>query len=164
MRYTRDNENNNPLHTLIYDIVDEAGMINQQMHRLSEHIDIYGNLPNSLQSMLGKIYRYEGKTQAEIASIYHIDIKNTIRYVNELYKRGYVKKVEVDGKRKEIYLTEEGYKVNQHFMVERGHILDKIMDEIPKETLRQTGQVLSEIRKLIRDYNKIIKDEEGLLN
>ncbi len=46
-------------------------------------------------------------------------------------------------------------------MVERGHILDKIMDEIPKETLRQTGQVLSEIRKLIRDYNKIIKDEEG---
>lgn len=140
-------------HTLVYDIVDEAGMINQQMHRLANKIDIYGNIPNSLQSMLGKVYRYQGKTQAEIASIYHLDIKNTIKYVNELYKRGYVKKVEVDGKRKEIYLTEEGYKVNEHFMVERGHMLDEILDTIPHDKLRETAEVLRKVREMILEYN-----------
>ncbi|QUI22840.1 hypothetical protein HZI73_11305 [Vallitalea pronyensis] len=160
MGYKREHDHNNPLHTLLYDIIDEAGMINQQMYHLAEHIDRFGNLPNSLQSMLGKIYRYEGKTQAEIAAIYHLDMKNTIRYVNELYKRGFVKKVDVDHKRKEIYLTEEGYQVNQHFMVERGRMLDKIMEEIPQETLRQTGKVLCKIRRLMRDYNDKMKDKE----
>lgn len=152
MSEAKDHENN-PLHILFYDILDEAGMINKEMHRLAERIDIYGNIPNSLQSMLGKVYRYEGKTQAEIATIYHLDIKNTIRYVNELYKRGYVKKVEVDNKRKAIYLTEEGYKVNQHFMIERGKMLDRILDEIPHNALKETGQIMRKIREIVRDYN-----------
>ena len=151
MTEIRDNRNN-PLHTLFYNILDEALMIDKDMHRLAERIDIYGNIPNSLQSMLGKIYRYEGKTQAEIAAIYHIDIKNTIRYVNELYKRGYVKKVDMDNKRKAIYLTEEGYRVNQHFMIERGKMLDKVLEDIPNEVLQEAGETLKKIRGIVKDY------------
>lgn len=150
-------DKDNELHTLIYDIIDNATYINQEMYRLADHIDVFGVIPNSLQGMLGKIYRYEGRTQAEIAQIYDIDIKNTIKYVNELYKRGYVRKEQVDNKRKVIYLTKEGHRVNQHFMKERAILLNKVIDEIALRELDETRNVLVRMSKIIKTHNERMK-------
>lgn len=142
------------LHTLVYDIIDEAALISQEMYRLADHLDIFGEVPNSLQGMLGKIYRYEGKTQAEISQIYNIDMKNTIKYVSELYRRGYVKKVEDNKKRKEIYLTEAGKQVNDHFMRERAILLNQVLAKIPAGSLLGASQVLNQLSALLKEYNE----------
>lgn len=144
-------------HTVVYDIIDEATLINQEMYRLADHIDVLGEVPNSLQGMLGKICRYEGKTQAEISQIYNIDMKNTIKYVSELYKRGYVEKIEKKN-RKEIYLTAEGKRVNDHFMHERAILLNQVLKRIPEASLLGARQVLSQLSELLKEYNESFRE------
>ena len=85
-------------HKKVYDITDNAALILSEFSKIPKLIDPEFNIPNSLQAILGKIYRYEGKTQSEIAKIYKSDYQNTVRYISELEHRGLVYKVDIDNK------------------------------------------------------------------
>lgn len=120
-------------HKKFYDITDRAGRILSKFNQFSHHIDPDHNMPNSLQSTLGKIYRYEGSTQREIASIYQKDYQNTIRYITDLEKRGLVMKKSIDARRKGIWLTEKGAEINNRLMEARGKVVEAAMAEISDE-------------------------------
>ncbi|WP_157950090.1 MarR family winged helix-turn-helix transcriptional regulator [Vallitalea okinawensis] len=139
-------------HKLIYDITDKAGLILSEMAKLSRLIDENSDIPNSLQSTLGKIYRYEGKTQSEISKIYNMDKQNTIKYVSELEKRGYIYKVDLDSKRKGIYLTDKGKKINEHFMKTRGAFLDLALAQISPDHLLLTRQTMEQLCDILITY------------
>ncbi len=48
-------------HVVVYDIFDRmGGNIIQDLNNISNYVKDGWQLPNSLQSVLGKIYRYEG--------------------------------------------------------------------------------------------------------
>jgi DNA-binding MarR family transcriptional regulator len=139
-------------HKKIYDITDRAALILSEFSKLSKLIDPEFNIPNSLQATIGKIYRYEGKTQSEIAKIYKADKQNTIRYISELEHRGLIYKVELDNKRKGIYLTEKGKKTNEHFMEARGKFLERALFSIPEENLQITKETLQQLITIIVEY------------
>jgi len=120
--------------------------------KLSKVIDERNNIPNSLQGMLGMIYRYEGATQSELAEIYKRDSKNIIKYVTDLEKRGYIEKRK-DGNKKRIYLTAQGREINEHFMISRGRLIEHLMSEIPEEDLEITRKILFKIADLMNVYN-----------
>lgn len=140
-------------HKLIYDITDKAALILSEMSKLSRYIDPENTIPNSLQATLGKVYRYEGSTQSELAKIYKANKQNTIRYISELEKRGLVYKVVLDSKRKGVYLTEEGRRINDHFMKTRGEFLDEALGCIPEEQLDMTRQTLKKISEILVNHN-----------
>lgn len=140
-------------HKLIYDITDNAALILSEMSRLSRTIDPENTIPNSLQATLGKVYRYEGKTQSEIAKIYKANKQNTVRYITELEKRGLIFKVTLDNKRKGIYLTDEGRRINEHFMITRGEFLDEALSSIPQKELEITRQTMQKISSILIHHN-----------
>lgn len=138
-------------HKQVYDIVDQAVQINNEMKRLSKIIDEYNNIPNSLQAMLGMIYRYEGTTQSQLAEIYEVDPKNTIKYVSQLVKRGYIEK-KLDGNKKRLYLTTEGQAVNGYFMKTRGQLIDHLLNNVDPTALAITRNTLFHMSGLMKNY------------
>ncbi len=74
-------------HVVVYDIFDRMASVIQDMNNISYYVKDGWKLPNSMQSVLGKIYRYEGHTVSDISRIYDIDLKNTTKYVRELEKK-----------------------------------------------------------------------------
>lgn len=143
-------------HKKVYDITDNAALILSEFNKISKLIDPDYNIPNSLQAVLGKVYRYEGKTQREIAKIYKSDYQNTIRYISELESRGLIKKENIDHKRKVIYLTSLGKDVNNHFMEARGEFIEQILSQVDEDDLKTTKETLRTIA------NIIIKHSESL--
>lgn len=148
-------------HKKIYDITDNAALILSEFNKLSKLIDPEYNIPNSLQDMLGKIYRYEGKTQSEIASIYKIDKQNTVRYISQLKQRGLIYKVDLDNKRKGIYLTEKGKKTNELFMEARGRFLERALSAIPQENLQITKSTLQQLIKIMVEYIRELEEKNS---
>lgn len=140
-------------HKRVYDIIDRAHFLRTLMTNYSKVLDEDYRLPNSLQALLGMIYRYEGKTQSELAVIYKRDEKNIIHYVSDLTKRGLVKKV-VDGQRKRLYLTDEGLAVNDKLMKKRGVLIEKIMSLTTDEAFENTKDTLDLIIDVLTDEMK----------
>lgn len=135
-------------HKKVYNIMDRSHFLRSAMAQFSKVIDDTNSLPNSLQAMLGMIYRYEGKTQSELAEIYQRDEKNLIHYVTDLVKRGYVYKVQ-EGQKKKLFLTESGQTINDILMQRRGALIEKILAQIPEENLRITEETLDVILNVI---------------
>jgi len=104
--------------------------------------------------MLGKIYRYEGKTQSELSKIYNIDYQNTVRSIRELEKRDLIHKIPMDKRRKGIYLSEKGSVINDHFMHERGEFLNVLLREVDDEKLRITKETLEKILNVMIVYEQ----------
>ncbi len=140
---------------MVYDISDRAARLLGEFNKLSKVIDPNSNLPNSLQAILGKVYRYEGKTQRDIASIYQMDYQNTVKYISELQQRRLIHKIDIDSKRKGIYLTKEGHRINDHLMSQRGRIIAEVLEVIPKHKLLDTKETLDDIIKI---FEKILKN------
>lgn len=138
-------------HKLIYDIIDRAVFVRNQTIRLSKVIDDDNNIPNSLQGVLGMVYRYEGKTQSELSDMYKRDQKNLIKYVSDLEKRGLIVKKENDNK-KEIYLTEKGRELNDKFMKGRGLMIEHLLESIDNDKLETTRETLLKLSKVMEDY------------
>lgn len=145
-------------HKKIYDIIDQTFQLQKEMKRLSILIDENQTLPNSLQAILGMIYRYEGTTQTHLADLYEMDRKNTIKYVTQLEKRGYIKKVE-QGNKKLLYLTDQGRMVNDHFMRARGALIDYLLDAVPESDREITRNTLVKISHLIKKYNQQLDEQ-----
>jgi len=143
-------------HKKIYDIIDRAYFLRTMMSNFSKVIDESYQLPNSLQALLGMIYRYEGSTQSELAVIYKRDEKNIIHYVSDLVKRNLVYKVK-EGQKKRLYLTEEGKTVNNHLMIKRGELIDIILDGVDDSDLEITKNTLDQIIATINA--KIVSSE-----
>jgi len=135
-------------HKKVYDIIDRAYFLRTMMSNYSKVIDESYQLPNSLQALLGMIYRYEGSTQSELAVIYKRDEKNIIHYVSDLVKRKLVYKVK-DGQKKKLYLTEEGQIINNRLMIKRGELIDDILDVVDNEHLTITRNTLDQIINLL---------------
>jgi len=135
-------------HKKVYDIIDRAYFLRTMMSNYSKVIDESYQLPNSLQALLGMIYRYEGSTQSELAVIYKRDEKNIIHYVSDLVKRNLVYKVK-EGQKKKLYLTEEGQIINNHLMIKRGELIDDILDIVDNEHLAITRDTLDQIINLL---------------
>ncbi len=75
-------------HVVVYDIFDRMASVIQDMNNISYYVKEWvENFPTQMQSVLGKIYRYEGHTVSDISRIYDIDLKNTTKYVRELEKK-----------------------------------------------------------------------------
>jgi len=145
-------------HIKIYDAIDRMATIIQELNNISQYVDDGWRLPNSLQSMLGKIYRYEGKSVSEISKIYDIDLKNTTKYVGELEKRGFLYKEKL-GKRKILYLTDEGRTLHDTLSRGIGVLLDRIVDCVSEEELDTTLEVLGEMMKQSQKYHLELKDD-----
>jgi len=145
-------------HIKIYDAIDRMATIIQELNNISQYVDDGWRLPNSLQSMLGKIYRYEGKSVSEISKIYDIDLKNTTKYVGELEKRGFLYKEKL-GKRKILYLTDEGRTLHDTLSRGKGVLLDRIVDCVSEEELDTTLEVLGEMMKQSQKYHLELKDD-----
>jgi len=135
-------------HKKVYDIIDRAYFLRTMMSNYSKVIDESYQLPNSLQALLGMIYRYEGSTQSELAVIYKRDEKNIIHYVSDLVKRNLVYKVK-EGQKKKLYLTEEGQIINNHLMIKRGELIDDILDIVDDDHLAITRDTLDQIINLL---------------
>ena len=135
-------------HKKVYDIIDRAYFLRTMMSNYSKVIDESYQLPNSLQALLGMIYRYEGSTQSELAVIYKRDEKNIIHYVSDLVKRKLVYKVK-DGQKKKLYLTEEGQIINNRLMIKRGELIDDILDIVDDDHLAITRDTLDQIINLL---------------
>jgi DNA-binding MarR family transcriptional regulator len=141
-------------HKKVYDITDNAALVLSEFNKISKLIDPDYNIPNSLQAILGKVYRYEGKTQSEIAKIYKSDYQNTIRYISELETRGFIRKEAIDNKRKVIYLTALGQEVNNHFMEERGEFIEQVLSQVDEVDLRTTKETLNRIANIMSNYSE----------
>ena len=146
-------------HVVVYDIFDRMGSIIQDLNNISNYVKDGWKLPNSLQSVLGKIYRYEGNTVSEIARIYDIDLKNTTKYVNELEKRGLIYK-EKQGKQKILKLTEEGRNLHKVLSEEKGELLDRLLEVIGSESIETTAQALKLMAEQTHKFYEDVKDKE----
>lgn len=138
-------------HKLIYDIIDEAVRIRFETIRLSEKIDETYTLTNAQQGLLGMIYRYEGATQSELAAIYQRDLKNIIKGVRTLEKRGLVTKGRT-GMAKPVFLTDEGRSMNDRLMAHRGQMIDQLLATLPNEALEQARGTLKQLSAAMADY------------
>lgn len=138
-------------HKLIYDIIDRAVFVRNQTIRLSKVIDDDYNIPNSLQGVLGMVYRYEGKTQSELSDMYKRDQKNLIKYVSDLEKRGLIVKKDNDNK-KEIYLTDKGRELNDKFMKGRGLMIEHLLESIDNDKLETTRETLLKLSRVMEEY------------
>lgn len=138
-------------HKLIYDIIDEAVHIRSETVRMSQMIDETYTLTNAQQGLLGMIYRYEGSTQSELADIYQRDLKNIIKGVRTLEKRGLVTKGK-RGMEKPLFLTDEGRSMNDRLMQLRGHMIDALLSSLPKAQLELTRQTLQQLAHAMTDY------------
>ncbi len=143
-------------HVRIYDIFDRMAGIIQDLNNISQYVEEGWKLPNSLQSMLGKIYRYEGKTVSEIARIYDIDLKNTTKYVRELEKRKLIKK-EKHGKSNTLMLTEEGHLLHKSLSEDKAILLDEIIKKLHPDQLSFTAETLRQMQELTREHYRGIK-------
>ena len=142
-------------HKKFYDITDRSARISAKLKMLSHHIDPEYNMPNSLQSMLGKVYRYEGATQRDLSKTYQADYQNTIRYISELERRGLVRKERLDARRKGIYLTELGKALNTKLMDGKGKIVEAALGEISDEDLAITKKTLDRmIEKVVAQIDQ----------
>lgn len=138
-------------HKLIYDIIDEAVRIRFETIRLSEKIDETYTLTNAQQGLLGMIYRYEGATQSELAAIYQRDLKNIIKGVRTLEKRGLVTKGS-QGMSKPVFLTDEGRSMNDRLMAHRGQMIDHLLTNLSSEALEQTRVTLKALGTAMAEY------------
>lgn len=138
-------------HKLVYDIIDESVRIRSETIRLSHLIDETYTLTNAQQGLLGMIYRYEGSTQSELADIYQRDLKNIIKGVTELEKRGLVRKGQ-EKHQKPLFLTDEGRRLNDHLMKMRGELIAHLMAQLPTEALEQTRETLKQLSSLMGKY------------
>lgn len=145
-------------HVVVYDIFDRMGSIIQDLNNISNYVQDGWKLPNSMQSVLGKIYRYEGNTVSEIARIYDIDLKNTTKYVNELEKRGLIYK-EKQGKQKILKLTEEGRSLHKTLSEEKGKLLDRVIAAIGQDDVETTAQALKLMAEQTHAFYEEIKKE-----
>lgn len=146
-------------HKKVYDITDRAYRIQSKMQVLSHLVDPHHDMPNSLQSVLGKIYRYEGSTQRDIARIYQIDYKNVIRYISDLEHRGLVKKELLDAKRKGIYLTDKGREVIEFLLEARRDIMEAVLRMVSDEDLEITKRTLDLMIDQVASKVKALEDE-----
>ncbi len=146
-------------HVVVYDIFDRMGNIIQDLNNISNYVKDGWQLPNSLQSVLGKIYRYEGYSVSEISRIYDIDLKNTTKYVNELDKRGLIYK-EKQGKQKILKLTVEGRQLHKVLSEEKGELLDKLLEVIGTENIETTAKSLKLMADQTHKFYETVKDKE----
>jgi len=146
-------------HVVVYDIIDRMANIMQDLNNISNYVEDGWRLPNSLQSVLGKIYRYEGQTVSEISRIYDIDLKNTTRYVSELEKRGLIYK-EKEGKQKILKLTDAGRKLHNTLSAEKGVLLDAIIKEVGTEDVEVTARVVKLMADRTHSFYCNLKDQK----
>lgn len=146
-------------HVVVYDIFDRMASIIQDLNNISHYVKDGWKLPNSMQSVLGKVYRYEGQTVSEISRIYDIDLKNTTRYVNELEKRGLIYK-EKQGKQKILKLTDEGRELHRVLSEEKGRLLDEIIASVGIENVEATAETLRLMAEKTHGFYEEVKDEE----
>lgn len=138
----------------VYDIFDKMYIVSQGMNQITCEVDKTGTLSIALQSMLGKIYRYQPCSATDLARIYSIDQKNTIKYIRELEKRGYVKK-ETKDRRKLVSLTEEGQRINHELLTMKGRLLDRIVEEVGEDNIEIVNHVFAQMIEVIEGF----KDE-----
>jgi DNA-binding MarR family transcriptional regulator len=143
-------------HVIVYDLFDRMAHIIQDLNKISGYVEGGWRLANSLQSMLGKVYRYEGHTVSELSKIYDIDLKNTTRYVNDLEKRGLLYK-EKAGRQKILKLTEEGHALHKLLSDDKAVLLDKIIDEVGTAGLETAAKTLDTIAKQTHAFYEDIK-------
>jgi len=148
-------------HIQIYDIFDRMANIIQDLNNISQYVESGWQLPNSLQSMLGKIYRYEGQTVSEIARIYNIDLKNTTKYVGELEKRQLVIK-EKQGRQNILLLTDAGRTLHQSLSSEKAVLLERILEEVEVHHLKTSIEVLDQISELTHDFHHVLKTSKNM--
>ncbi len=146
-------------HVAVYDLFDRMANIIQDLNNISNYVDEGWRLTNALQSMLGKVYRYEGSTVSELARIYDIDLKNTTRYVNDLEKRGLLYK-EKSGRQKILKLTPQGHQLHKVLSDAKGRLLDKIIDAIGTEGVKHTAKHLEDIAAQTHLFYESVRDAD----
>ena len=144
-------------HVVVYDIIDRMAKIMQDLNKISNYVEDGWRLPNSLQSVLGKIYRYEGRTVSEISRIYDIDLKNTTKYVGELEKRQLIYK-QKQGKQKILKLTDEGRRLHNVLSSEKGILLDAIIGEVGMDQVEVTAKVMKRIAQQTHKFYCDLKE------
>ncbi len=142
------------VHKRFYDITDACARVVKEMNRLANLYESGSELSNALQTALGMVFRYEGRTQREIALIYQSDYQNMIKYISELEKRGYIEKVPKDNRRKGVFLTKLGRQVNGKLMDERGILITKTLSELDEEDLLMTKKTLDHMIDLMEERHK----------
>lgn len=145
-------------HVVVYDIFDRMASVIQDMNNISYYVKDGWKLPNSMQSVLGKIYRYEGQTVSDISRIYDIDLKNTTKYVRELEKRGLVYK-EKEGKHKILKLTAEGRDLHKILSEEKAKLLDVILSTVGQEDIETTARTLLKMAEQTHKFYESVKEE-----
>ncbi len=143
-------------HVIVYDLFDRMAHIIQDLNKISGYVEGGWRLANSLQSMLGKVYRYEGHTVSELSKIYDIDLKNTTRYVNDLERRGLLYK-EKAGRQKILKLTEEGHALHKLLSDDKAVLLDKIIDQVGRQELESAVETLDTIARQTHAFYEDIK-------
>lgn len=146
-------------HVIVYDIIDRMANIMQDLNNISNYVKDGWRLPNSLQSVLGKIYRYEGHTVSEISRIYDIDLKNTTRYVSELEKRDLIYK-EKQGKQKILKLTDEGRRLHDVLSAEKGRLLDQIIKDVGIDQIEVAAKVMESMAEHTHQFYCDLKENK----
>ncbi len=148
--------------TRVYDLFDRVMSMHQSLIHLAERVDPIGTLPHSLQSILGKVYRYEGSSAVQIARIYGIDEKNTIKYIGDLEQRGLVYKKR-EGRRRAVYLTEEGQRVNHQLMAVRDPLIEEILSSVGIDRLDTLIPALDRVVEAIDALEGVHDSDKSLL-
>ncbi|MDE5416251.1 MarR family winged helix-turn-helix transcriptional regulator [Alkalihalobacterium chitinilyticum] len=100
-------------------------------------------------SIMIRLWEEDGLTQQQLASLTDKDQPSVSRLINNLVKRGLVKRVQhpVDGRTNLIFLTSEGKKMQIGLIEQAQKTIQQISDGIPKDDLTVFLRVLDKINK-----------------
>ncbi|MEB1809871.1 MAG: MarR family transcriptional regulator [Bacillaceae bacterium] len=100
-------------------------------------------------SIMIRLWEEDGLTQQQLATLTGKDQPSVSRLINNLVKRGLVKRVQhpVDGRTNLIFLTSEGKKMQIGLIEQAQKTIQQISDGIPKDDLTVFLRVLDKINK-----------------
>ncbi|WP_216828172.1 MarR family winged helix-turn-helix transcriptional regulator [Alkalihalobacterium elongatum] len=100
-------------------------------------------------SIMIRLWEEDGLTQQQLAILTGKDQPSVSRLINNLVKRGLVKRVQhpVDGRTNLIFLTSEGKKMQIGLIEQAQKTIEQISEGIPKDDLTVFLRVLDKINK-----------------